>query len=135
MQAEHWRDTQAHFAALQVGHVAQFLPGNIHFAQCRFDTWQKPFALGRQEDFARGAVEQGHAQFFFKTGNGHAQCRLGDMQVLRGFGEAALADDFDAAAQCLEVHRGGLPFITNCDAKHHNNIFIIINQRAYDARH
>ncbi|MNV48694.1 hypothetical protein D3C71_1406140 [compost metagenome] len=104
VQAEHGRDAQAHFAALQVGHVAQLLPGHIHFAQGRFDTWQEAFALGCQDDFARGAVEQGDAQFFFQAGNGHAQCRLGNMQVLRGFGEAALAHDLDAAAQCLEVH-------------------------------
>ncbi len=33
VQAEHRRDTQAHFTALEVGHVAQLLPGNVHFAQ------------------------------------------------------------------------------------------------------
>lgn len=140
VQAEHGRDPQAHFTAFQVSHVAQFLPGDIHLAQGRGNARQELFALCREDDFARGAVEQGDAQFFFQPGHGHAQRRLGNVQVLRSLGEAALPDDLDAAAQCLEVHGGVLPFmraafITNCDAKHHNNIFIIINQRAYDARH
>ncbi len=104
VQAEHGRDAQAHFAAFQVGHVAQFLPGDIHLAQRRRNAWQELFALGGKDDFARGAVEQGHAQLFFQTGDGHAQRRLGNVQMLRSLGEAALAYDLDAAAQCLEVH-------------------------------
>lgn len=88
VQAEHGRDAQAHFAALQVGHVTQLLPGNIHFAQRGRNAWQELFALGGEDDFACGAVEQGHAQFFFQPGYGHAQRRLGDVQMLRSLGES-----------------------------------------------
>ncbi|MNP27128.1 hypothetical protein D3C76_1200180 [compost metagenome] len=46
VQAKHRRNAQAHFAALQVGHVAQFLAGNIHFAQGRSNPRQKLLAFG-----------------------------------------------------------------------------------------
>ena len=64
---------------------------------------QQAAGLGGQHRSAE-AVEQAHAQLGLQLGDAFAHCRLGQVQLLGGGGEAAVLDHRDEHGQAGQVH-------------------------------
>lgn len=86
--------------------LAQHLFGVVPVGQQAACQWQQHFAFGSQADAARGAAEQGAAEVFFQRLDGQAQCRLRNVQVFTGLGEALVLGHGDKGAQLFDVHVG-----------------------------
>ncbi|MNE32093.1 hypothetical protein D3C80_1256880 [compost metagenome] len=86
--------------------LAQQFFGVVPVGQQAPRQWQQHLAFGGQADAARGAAEQGAAKVFFQGLDGQAQCRLRNMQMLAGLGEALVLGHGDEGAELLDVHDG-----------------------------
>jgi hypothetical protein len=65
---------------------------------------QQDLARGGERDAARGAVDEGDAEFLFDLDDVLGQRGLGHAQALRGRRKRALLRDGDEIAQLLDVH-------------------------------
>ena len=86
-----------------VAKVAQGLELGLDLLEPRAHGVEQALARRRRRDAARGAGQEPHAQPGLHPANGVAQRRLGNAELGRGLGEAALARDRHESQEIIEI--------------------------------
>ncbi len=108
MQADVMAGRQAQPAANVAVEVGQGAAGVVQYIQNLIGPRQQGSSCLGQANLAAEPVEQAHVQLRFQCGDAFADCRLGQMQALRGQGKAARFRDGDKGIEVGQVHERSL---------------------------